>query len=352
MVRLFLLLILALSVPAFSLQISYQEYPELGIIHWQRDYKTALNLSRKTGKPVLILFQEIPGCSTCVNYGKKILSHPLMAEVIEENFIPLAVFNNRTGPDRVVLDKYGEPAWNNPVIRIVDKNGNDIVPRLNGDYTPSGIGEKIVQTLHKIGKKVPVYLNIIQEEFLALDRTDTAYFSMFCFWTGELELGPLPGVVATRSGTVAGYETVEVIFDTTHTDYKTLLLKALSLKCADRVFTLNKQQNKTASDVLPADKISDLDYFTPDSEIKYYLMKSPYRFLPLSPRQQILINRSLYDDNDPQYYLSPRQIQLLDFVEDHPEFPWKVLGGKNSELSILWTVCLNQTGFQAFHLQP
>lgn len=49
---------------------------ELGRVSWLRDYKAALGQSKLTGKPVLLFFQEIPGCSTCVNFGRDVLSHP------------------------------------------------------------------------------------------------------------------------------------------------------------------------------------------------------------------------------------------------------------------------------------
>lgn len=34
---------------------------ELGKIPWLRNYDEALALARKTGKPLLLLFQEVPG---------------------------------------------------------------------------------------------------------------------------------------------------------------------------------------------------------------------------------------------------------------------------------------------------
>ena len=35
--------------------------PELGLVRWGRDHERAFELSRADGKPVLLLFQEIPG---------------------------------------------------------------------------------------------------------------------------------------------------------------------------------------------------------------------------------------------------------------------------------------------------
>ena len=43
---------------------------ELGKVAWFRDYDQALSESVRLNKPVLLFFQEIPGCSTCVNFEK------------------------------------------------------------------------------------------------------------------------------------------------------------------------------------------------------------------------------------------------------------------------------------------
>jgi hypothetical protein len=34
---------------------------ELGTVTWTRDHDAALALSAKTGKPIFVLFQEVPG---------------------------------------------------------------------------------------------------------------------------------------------------------------------------------------------------------------------------------------------------------------------------------------------------
>ena len=61
---------------------------ELGKVTWLRDYDKAIALAKKEQKDVFILFQEVPGCSTCRNYGQNVLSNPLMVEAIENSFIP------------------------------------------------------------------------------------------------------------------------------------------------------------------------------------------------------------------------------------------------------------------------
>ena len=41
---------------------------EVGNVQWGRDLDAAFKNSAETGKPVLVLFQEIPGCSGCLLY--------------------------------------------------------------------------------------------------------------------------------------------------------------------------------------------------------------------------------------------------------------------------------------------
>src|SRR6187551_2627078 len=119
------LVILAVLFPFF---LAAQNNPiELGDVHWLRSFEEAQIKSKKEGKPILILFQEIPGCQTCKNYGSEVLTHPLLVEAVETHFIPLAIHNNKSGKDAEVLKQYNEPAWNNPVVRIVDSNGADLV---------------------------------------------------------------------------------------------------------------------------------------------------------------------------------------------------------------------------------
>jgi hypothetical protein len=112
---------------------------ELGKVTWNRNYQDALQKSKETGKPVLLFFQEISGCATCVNYGRNVLSHPLMVDLIESEFIPLAIYNNKPGKDAEILRLYNEPSWNNPVAHFIDAEGKDIIPKLEDNYEPLSI---------------------------------------------------------------------------------------------------------------------------------------------------------------------------------------------------------------------
>ncbi len=87
---------------------------ELGAVHWLRSFKTAQAESKRQQKPILVLFQEVPGCATCTRYGNQVLRHPLLVDAIESLFVPVAIYNNTPGDDAETLHSFGEPAWNNP----------------------------------------------------------------------------------------------------------------------------------------------------------------------------------------------------------------------------------------------
>ena len=137
---------------------------ELGKVNWLRNMEKAQAQSVKEQKPILILFQEVPGCATCQRYGNGPLSHPLIVEAIETLFVPLAIYNNKGGDDRKVLDSFGEPSWNNPVVRIVNAEKEDIIPRLGGNYSPLGLVNSMLLALDASNRVSPRYLQLLGEE--------------------------------------------------------------------------------------------------------------------------------------------------------------------------------------------
>jgi hypothetical protein len=320
-----LLPVVLLTLASLGAAAADNEYEELGTIHWLRSYDRALELAARTGKPVLILFQEVPGCATCRNYGLRVLSHPLLAEAAEQLFIPLAVFNNRGGADAQVLHLFEEPSWNNPVVRVVDARGRELTRRLAGDYSPGGFSATMIAALKKTGAAVPRYLQIAHAQLAARGRTDRALLSMFCFWEGELELGAIPGVVATRAGYVGGSEVVELRYDTDLLSYEQLLRRAAALRCADRAFPLSDEQRKAAEKVLGRERVGSLWSFRADASTKYYLSKTPYRFLPMTEIQKTLANIAVHDRKDPGQLLSPRQQRMLESILARPDESWNNL---------------------------
>ncbi|MDX1462928.1 MAG: thioredoxin family protein, partial [Marinirhabdus sp.] len=193
----------------------YNQDEELGTVAWYRDYDAALALSAKENKPVLIFFQEVPGCMTCRNYGHNVMSNPLLVEAIEKEFIPLAIFNNKSGADAQILKKYNEPSWNNPVVRIVNSKGDDLVRRVASDYSAKGLYDAMLKALEKEGKSIPGYIKLLGKKLsLSPSHRKERTYQLYCFWTSEKQLGSHDGVVETIAGS-QGAEVVKVTFNPT-----------------------------------------------------------------------------------------------------------------------------------------
>ena len=132
---------------------------EAGDVRWGRDLDAALNNSAKTGKPVLVLFQEIPGCSGVRKFGREVLTNPTLVKAIENEFFPVLVYNNRNGGmDEELLKRFQEPAWNYQVIRFLNAAGRDVIPRKDRIWTTSGVASRMVEALEAANRPVPQYL--------------------------------------------------------------------------------------------------------------------------------------------------------------------------------------------------
>ncbi len=282
---------LALLITFLPILLLAQKNPiELGDVHWFRSMEVAQEKSKTEGKPIFILFQEIPGCSTCKNYGSQVLSHPLIVEAIETYFVPLAIYNNKGGEDEKILKRYNEPAWNNPVVRAVDDNGKDIGPRLNGAYTPLALSSWMINILINQRGQAPLYLQLLNDELMAEQKgLTTATYSMYCFWTGEALFGKINGVVKTTAGYQGGKEVVTVEYNAGVVTKTELDKIAKNQKCSVET------NGNTAPDKTP----------------KYYLSNSSYKVVPMLEIQKCRVNSALKEGQHPDDFLSPRQLAFL-----------------------------------------
>jgi len=310
---------LLLTLSMMSLNSSSNDQPvELGKVKWLRDLDQGIAQARQQQKPVFLLFQEVPGCSTCRNYGQGVLSHPLIVEAIESLFVPVAIFNNKGGKDAQVLREFDEPSWNNPVVRIINSKKDNIIPRINRDYSKLGIVQAMIVALKSQFLAVPPYLSLMEEELLAERRgTEEAVFSMYCFWSGEQKLGNIEGVVETHAGFMKGREVVAVKYDPMIISYEELLNTAKSSSCASHVYTLDEDQKRVAAKAVGPSAISPLSNFRLDKDPKYYLSQTAYRFVPMTPLQATRVNSKLANRQSPRALLSPRQQQLVKHFEQN-----------------------------------
>ena len=300
------LLFVTTTLSAQNWNVPENNPEELGDVNWIRNYDQALKTAKKEKKPIFILFQEVPGCSTCRNYGNDILSDPLIVEAIESEFVPLCIYNNLKGHDRKILEKYNEPTWNNPVVRIVDNQGSDIVDRVSGNYSKQGIIDAIMDAMQSEGNVVPTYIQNLETEYTAVN-TDELVLGMYCFWSGEKALAEIPGVIKSQAGFMNGSEVVKLVFDKDKISSTSIVSKAKSENCADVVFSDSRRFKNV--------KTKKSGKFRGDKESKYYLYKSPYKSIPMTPYQQLKANHELSQGGDISYILSPRQLALWKIVK-------------------------------------
>lgn len=286
---------------------------ELGAVAWERDFSVAEERARNTGLPIFALFQEVPGCQTCVSFGSQVLSHPLLVEAIESEFVAVAIYNNRGGADGEVLARFGEPAWNNPIVRFLDPSGADLVPRRSGVWQPDEIGARMIAALDAAGRPVPAYLRDAVDE-LRTNESRQATLSMSCFWSGEACLGEIDGIQSSRAGYLDEREVVVVSFDRSKLSYEELLRAARQKGCADAVFAHGSAQLETARALFgdEARQVSGTARDAKPSDQKRSLRRSPYADLELTPRQAVQVNSALAAKRSPAKFLSPRQRQRLD----------------------------------------
>jgi len=298
---------------------------ELGKVNWLRNLKTGQLKSKESGKPLLILFQEVPGCSTCKNYGSGPLSHPLIVEAIEAYFIPVCIHNNKNGPDKEALQLFNEASWNNPVIRIVDANLKDILGRLAGDYTAYGLVSKINAGLLAKGIKIPGYLNLLEQEFRSKQFGSLqAIIGMYCFWSGEKTYGKLNGVLFTNAGYMNGSEVVSIQYDPSIICIDEIIEAGKKQNNADRIFTTENLKNTS----IPIHKPNT---FRQDRETKYYLLKSDYNYVPMTAMQATKLNAVLGEGLQDDSMLSPRQIQYFKSLKTKDKTKLKSQIGKEME---------------------
>lgn len=281
---------------------------ELGLVHWSRDLEQSRISSLRYGKPLLILFQEVPGCSNCTRYGNTTLSHPLIVEAIEQHFIPVCIYNNKGGKDAEALKRFNEPAWNNPVVRIVSEEYQDLTPRISNFNSSAELLRAMVQYFDQASLGVPEYLSLLLEEMSAREAgLETATFSMYCFWTGEGTFGNLPGVIETESGYQDGKEVVKVQFNPSVTSRAELEKQT-------------KPQHFSAC--------AQNQGFRPDAEPKYYLAQTNYRFIPMTTLQACRVNSLIGEKKSPISLMSWTQIEMLKKVTREPNKNWKNMVGR------------------------
>lgn len=101
-------------------------------LQWNQDFSKALELSRKSGKPVFAFFTGSDWCGWCMRLDREILSKPEMIRYLNDNFILFkADFPMKNKPSAEVLaansklqKKYRVRGY--PTIIITDSKGVEL----------------------------------------------------------------------------------------------------------------------------------------------------------------------------------------------------------------------------------
>ena len=283
---------------------------ELGAVAWLRNLEHGQEESRATGKPILLLFTEVPGCNTVKRFANGPLSNALLVETIEDLFVPVAIYNNVGGYDREVLQRFEEPTWNNPVVRVVDADLQGVSNRYASDWSTASFAGYLKGAVRDSGRTPPGYLETLVYESNASKKT--AVFSMYCFWTGEVKLAGLPGVVSTRPGFLAGREVVEVTYNGRETDIGRLADAAAAAGAASGFVARDRAQKRAVSERI-GNVVVDPDsvrYSAKDD--KYQVREFDLESAGLTPAQATRFNRSWVTGGESAtQWLSPRQVEIL-----------------------------------------
>ena len=318
---------------------------ELGYVNWLRDYDKALERAKEENKPVLILFQEVPGCSTCSRFGFGPLSDPFLVEAIEDNFVALAIHNNKRGEDARILKQFNEPSWNNPVVRVVNSKGKDIVQRMANRWSPEDLLSTVIAGIEKTQGEVPMYLSMRLAEAQGQDNIKEANLSMFCFWTGEKEISKIDGVLSTEAGFMHGREVVKVSYDASQVSLPNIVKAAVKVNCADGVYVEDDYDLADVRKFTNVKNVKKAGSYHKDKEVKYYLSKSNYRFIPMSKYQQAKVNAAIGSRENPNQYLSPRQLTAYKYIKEMSNKKWT--SQINQEMEATWYSLLDEIAMKS-----
>jgi hypothetical protein len=224
-------------------------------------------------------------------------------------FVPVAIHNNAEGEDERVLKLFSEPAWNNPVVRFLDAQGKDVIPRKDRVWTAAELAPRMSAALKAAKKPVPRWWQLAELDARA-EELPRAVFSMHCFWVGQEKLGALEGVADVRPAFHGELEVVDVRFDPAQLPLAKLIATAEQACAADRMWLGDEAQFKSARE-LAGKRAALLDFEpkpAPESDDLRALKRSPWAKLEMARCQALRCNAALAaGEQAPTALLSPRQ---------------------------------------------
>ena len=230
-------------------------------------------------------------------------------EAIETLFVPVAIYNNADGDDARALERFAEPAWNNPVVRFLDPLGKDVIPRKDGVWTAAALAARMTTTLAAAKREVPLWWKLAELD-ARTPELSRAVFAMHCFWVGQARLGALDGVADARPAFIGELEVVDVRYDPARLSLANLAAAASKSGCADRVW-LERDLDLAAARAVLGERAQRLEAalkLAPESDDLRSLKASAWARAELVRSQAVWFNAVLAaDPGAAPLGLSPRQ---------------------------------------------
>ena len=314
-------------------QNTHEELGQLKFRYNASSFQNALEESRSTDKPVLVVFHDIRASATAIAFGKTVLSHPLLIEAAESMFVTVLVDMAGTNPDDVqIISKYHENRHNDTVVRIVNGKGNDLAIRLEGSCCSVGnIARAMRGALERKELQVPNYLKFLEAEYSA--RVDVPcqasrgakeiVFKTEATTKAEIDFAELNGVIDVECGYLCGSKAVKVTYNHDVIDCKAIFFHAIfhldieSVHCTDtdQKTSIDVQLGKVDS----PPKLVELgsNRFTRGKHPKHFLRTTLLRYVPLTSLQALQANLAVSKNRFEfiDEVLSPRQLAILEAVE-------------------------------------
>lgn len=123
-------------------------------------------------------------------------------------------------------------------------------------------------------------------------KTNRVAFAQYCFWTGEMKLGQVEGVVRTEAGFIQGHEVTLVDYDPARISLEQLAGRAKQAAVADRLH-LPAATEVPGADIagVPIGASLDGNYrIAPASDQKKQLEGTPFATIKLTPEQATKVN--------------------------------------------------------------
>ncbi len=148
-----------------------------------------------------------------------------------------------------------------------------------------------------------------QQETAAANKpaTKRVAFAQSCFWTGEMMLGQIEGVVRTEAGFFKGREVTLVDYAPAQVTLEDLTRQARQAGVADTVY-LDADSQRSLKGV-SIEQLLDKSYrAAPASDQKKQLEGTPFAHLQLTPEQATKVNAFVRQDQDKAIgWLTPSQ---------------------------------------------